>query len=57
MYPYLLYVRNNDGYKNFTGFIGAYAALACLKLEFDIVCFGGGLFSTAQLTPATELGL
>lgn len=55
--PYLLYVGNRDAYKNFTGFLRAYAASTHLKSEFDIVCFGGGSFSAAELTLAAELGL
>lgn len=54
---YLLYVGNRDGYKNFAGFLRAYAASARLKSEFDIVCFGGGSFNTAEMALADELGI
>ena len=43
--PYLLYVGSRGGYKNFFGFIEAYAKSRILLDEFDIVAFGGGVFS------------
>lgn len=55
--PYLLYVGNRDGYKNFSSFLSAYAASTRLKSEFDIVCFGGGLFNAGEWALANKLGV
>lgn len=46
--PYLLYVGYRSGYKNFEGFLRAYAGSAWLCNHFDVVCFGGGAFSSAE---------
>ena len=43
--PFLLYVGNRSGYKNFKRMLQAVAASPRLKPEFDIVAFGGGAFS------------
>ena len=54
---YLLYVGKRDGYKNFDGFLKAFAALTSLKKEFSIVCFGGGAFTPNELAVAKDAGL
>jgi glycosyltransferase involved in cell wall biosynthesis len=46
--PYLLYVGQRGGYKNFDGFLWAYASSLWLRNNFNIVCFGGGAFSNAE---------
>ena len=46
--PYLLYVGSRSGYKNFTGFIKAFASSPQLKSEFDVVAFGGGAFTLSE---------
>jgi len=46
--PYLLYVGQRRGYKNFEGFLRAYASSAWLRNNFDVVCFGGGIFSREE---------
>jgi glycosyltransferase involved in cell wall biosynthesis len=43
--PYLLYVGNRGGYKNFTALFLAYARNSRLSENFRLVCFGGGPFS------------
>lgn len=43
--PYLLYVGQRTGYKNFEGLVRAYAGSSWLSDNFNIVCFGGGAFS------------
>lgn len=43
--PYLLYVGYRGSYKNFDGFLRAYASSSWLRNNFDVVCFGGGAFS------------
>jgi glycosyltransferase involved in cell wall biosynthesis len=55
--PYLLYVGFRFGYKNFEGFLRSFAASTRLRQEFDIVCFGGGPFSSQELALASALGL
>ena len=55
--PYLLYVGFRFGYKNFEGFLHAFAASSRLRQEFDIMCFGGGPFTPPELALADTLGL
>lgn len=55
--PYLLYVGNRGGYKNFYAFCQAFASSAFLKKEFDIVAFGGGMFNNSELTFLKNLNL
>ena len=46
--PYILYVGHRDGYKNFEMLLNAYACSELLKNKFDLICFGGGKFSTNE---------
>lgn len=55
--PYLLYVGNRAGYKNFTGLLRAVAASPCLRADFDVIAFGGGAFSPAEQELISRLGL
>jgi glycosyltransferase involved in cell wall biosynthesis len=55
--PYLLYVGLRGGYKNFTGFLRAYAASPWLRDNFRVVCFGGGPPSAGEKQLGHELGL
>ncbi|MDP2402211.1 MAG: glycosyltransferase family 1 protein [Methylotenera sp.] len=55
--PYLLYVGQRWGYKNFAGFLQAYASSSFLRNHFDVVCFGGGVFTNDELNLFAELGL
>lgn len=54
---FLLYVGKRDGYKNFDGFLRAFAALTSIRKEFSIVCFGGGVFTSSELAVAKDAGL
>lgn len=45
---YLLYVGGRGGYKNFAGFIKAFASSPQLKSEFDVITFGGGAFTSSE---------
>lgn len=54
--PYLLYVGNRGGYKNFSGFVRAVASSGRLKTDFDILAFGGGIFSPSEMNLLSELG-
>lgn len=55
--PFVLYVGNRGGYKNFLLLIRAVAYSRHLKDSIDIVCFGGGSLSKEELTLAAELGI
>jgi glycosyltransferase involved in cell wall biosynthesis len=55
--PYLLYVGNRGGYKNFLGLLEAYGTSPQLKDSHKLVCFGGGVFSPAELARMQELNL
>lgn len=55
--PYLLFVGNRAGYKNFQGFLKAFAQSSALKAEYDVVCFGGGAFTVAEKELMQTLGL
>jgi glycosyltransferase involved in cell wall biosynthesis len=55
--PYLLYVGSRGGYKNFDGFVRAFASSGILKSEFDIVAFGGGAFTNDEKMLFKEFGL
>lgn len=46
--PYILYVGQRAGYKNFMGFAKAYASSEWLRDNFMILCFGGGKFTAAE---------
>ena len=43
--PFILYVGSRQRYKNFINLIKAYSISNKLKINFDLVCFGGGNFS------------
>jgi glycosyltransferase involved in cell wall biosynthesis len=55
--PFLLYVGNRGGYKNFRGLLEAYAASPQLKTGYKLVCFGGGMFHADELKMMQTLGL
>jgi glycosyltransferase involved in cell wall biosynthesis len=55
--PFLLYVGIRLGYKNFEGSLKAYAASTKLKDEFDLICFGGGAFTSREKVLFQELGI
>lgn len=55
--PFLLYVGPRSGYKNFFGLLDAYSNSLRLMNEFDIVAFGGGNFTTKELSIISHLGL
>lgn len=54
--PYLLYVGNRSGHKNFEGLLRAYAGSPFLQAEFDLVCFGGGEFNARERAAIEKLG-
>lgn len=54
--PFLLYVGSRKGYKNFNGFIRAFASSVRLINELDIRAFGGGEFNSEEKKLITQLG-
>lgn len=46
--PFILFVGDRSGYKNFERFLLAYASSSFLKSEFDVICFGGGELSPSH---------
>lgn len=55
--PFLLYVGNRGGVKNFTRLLRAYAQSTSLSGAFSLLCFGGGTFTAEELQSARDLGL
>ena len=55
--PFILYVGNRFGYKNFKNLLFAFASSKDLKNEFNLVAFGGGPFSRSENCLFKELGL
>lgn len=55
--PYLLYVGERAGYKNFNAFLRAYASSTWLRNNFRVICFGGGAFSSDEMALAKELAI
>ncbi len=55
--PFLLYVGNRGGYKNFLRLLEAYEASPQLKTGYKLICFGGGVFHADELKMMQTLGL
>lgn len=55
--PFLLYVGKRGGYKNFEGLLKAYAASSPLRAAFDLVCFGGGGWTSSERALMHRLNL
>lgn len=55
--PYLLYVGQRDGYKNFDTALRAYAASRSLREAFDFVVFGGPALSAEEHALIASLSL
>ena len=55
--PYVLYVGQRGGYKNFGNFIKAFGTSPRLLRELDILCFGGGALSPDDLSAARDAGI
>jgi len=54
--PYILYVGKRSGYKNFSALAAAVAQSQVLR-DFQLVCFGGGGFTTDELSVLSRVGL
>lgn len=55
--PFILYVGQRGGYKNFGGLLTALGSSARLRNDFDIVAFGGGPFTQNESSLITATGL
>lgn len=55
--PYFLFVGSRTGYKNFMGLLRAFAADSRLRVDFDLIAFGGGAFDNAEIELISRLGL
>jgi glycosyltransferase involved in cell wall biosynthesis len=55
-HPYLLFVGNRDGYKNFSTLLHAFALVLKDHPDLKLVCFGGGKFSRRETTAIQRLG-
>ena len=55
--PYLLYVGDRNGYKNFSGLLAAVAESTVLRRETRIIAFGGGPITEEERAAMRELKL
>jgi glycosyltransferase involved in cell wall biosynthesis len=55
--PYLLFIGQRDGYKNFDILLRAFAHSSKLRKDFLLICFGGGTFSSVERKRIATLGL
>lgn len=55
--PFLLFVGNRGGYKNFNGMLRAVSSRKELRDTFDIVAFGGGGFNASEMRFIQSSGL
>ncbi|MGB8688224.1 MAG: glycosyltransferase family 1 protein [Microcoleus sp.] len=55
--PFIFYVGERGGYKNFEGCLQAYASSSQLKDNFNLLCFGGGKFTQQELDLIDTLAL
>jgi glycosyltransferase involved in cell wall biosynthesis len=55
--PYLLYVGNRGGYKNFEALLRAYRANLALQRDYDLAIFGGGALTAQERTLINRLGI
>ncbi len=55
--PFLLYVGNRTGYKNFAILLRCFDSSAKLRRDYDLVAFGGGKFSSEERAAIRAAGL
>jgi len=55
--PYVLFVGQRGGYKNFLPFAQAFASRPSLPRNFKLICFGGGAFTREETETLRELGI
>lgn len=54
---YILYVGERHGYKNFDALVRGYAGSKEVRSHFNLVCFGGGAFSSSEEKTFKVLGI
>jgi len=55
--PYVLFVGQRGGYKNFRAFAEAFASRADFTRNFKLICFGGGPFTPEEAQALRTLGI
>jgi len=55
--PYVLYVGDRAGYKNFSGLLKAFAMSTRTLGSFDLIAFGGGPFSQREIAEIQDLAI
>lgn len=55
--PYVLFVGQRSGYKNFMRFAEAFASRPALPRHFKLICFGGGRFTPEEADRLRTLGI
>ncbi len=55
--PYILYVGQRGGHKNFDRLLKAYALSSFLRNSFSLVCFGGNQFTPSEQALMRTLGI
>jgi glycosyltransferase involved in cell wall biosynthesis len=55
--PYFLYVGPRNSYKNFSATLHAFEASASLRVNFELVAFGGGEFTRHERASIRRMGL
>ena len=55
--PFILYVGDRHGYKNFSGLLEAYSRSGKIHRNFRLVCFGGGRFTRNEAARIDEAGM
>ncbi|RME57157.1 glycosyltransferase family 1 protein [Candidatus Parcubacteria bacterium] len=55
--PYILYVGQRGGYKNFSNLLKAYSSSRRLVSDFKLVCFGGRPFTKEEMAQQTVMKL
>ncbi len=55
--PYILYVGDRRAYKNFEIMLKVFSGFENLKKDFNLICFGGGKFTSAEQKKINGYGL
>lgn len=55
--PYILFVGQRGGYKNFNSLLIAYSRSLKARTDFDLICFGGGVPRSDEKKHIADLGL
>jgi glycosyltransferase involved in cell wall biosynthesis len=55
--PYILFVGQRSGYKNFFGLLSAYAKSNYINENYDLICFGGGQLKSDEFDKISDLKL